>query len=84
MPTARQLANLRPPIRPGEVLNPKGRNQWSDRAEFRAVARALAEAPPEVAEPLVEKLADLIVKGAMDGNQAVLVELIRWMWRPDR
>ena len=27
MPTERQLANLRPPIRPGEVLNPKGRNQ---------------------------------------------------------
>ncbi len=30
MPTERQLANLRPPIRPGEVvLNPKGRNQSS-------------------------------------------------------
>ena len=48
MPTAKQLANLRPPIRRGEVLNPDGRNQWSDRAEFRGVARALAEAPPRV------------------------------------
>ena len=84
MPTDRQLANLRPPICPGEVLNPKGRNQWSDRTEFRAVARALVEAPPKLADPLVEKLATLIVKGAMDENQALLVELVRWMWRPDR
>ena len=84
MPTSRQLANLRPPIRPGEVLNPKGRNQWTDRTEFRAVARALAEAPPEVAEALAEKLAKLVVEGAMDGNEAVLVELIRWMWPSDR
>ena len=84
MPTERQLANLRPPIRPGEVLNPKGRNQWSDRTEFRAVARALVEVPPEVAEPLAEKLADLIVKGAMDGDQALLLELTRWIFRPER
>ena len=84
MQTERQLANLRPPIRPGEVLNPKGRNQWSDRAEFRGLARALAEAPAELADPLAEKLANLIVEGAMDGDKALLLELCRWIWRPSR
>jgi hypothetical protein len=78
MQTESQLANLRPPIRPGEVLNPKGRNQWSDRAEFRAIVRTLNEAPPEVADPLMEKLAELIVRGAIEGNNGqLLVALLR-------
>ena len=81
MPTEIQLANLRPPIRPGEVLNPKGRNQWSDRAEVQAISRTLVEAPPEVAGPLMEKLADLVVGGAIDrGNEKLLVELLRRLW----
>ena len=41
MPTESQLANLRPPIRPGEVRNPTGRNQWSGNRERREVFMAV-------------------------------------------
>ena len=41
MTTAKQLANLQP-IRPGEVRNPKGRNQYSYRRDFEAAIGRLA------------------------------------------
>jgi hypothetical protein len=69
VPTERQLANLRPPIRRGEVLNPEGRNQWTQRrAAFDAIVDVLREAPPELAEPLRERLVEAVIEGALDGS----------------
>ena len=42
MPSAKQLANLRP-IRPGEVRNPEGRNQYTYRRDFQAAIQRLAD-----------------------------------------
>jgi hypothetical protein len=81
MPTERQLANLRPPIRRGEVLNPQGRNQWSNRAEFRALVRLLNEGPREAVDPVLEKIAQLVVAGVMDGDRRLVLELARYLLR---
>ncbi len=84
MPTVHQLANLRPPIRPGEVRNPEGRNQWSDdrerRAAFRAVVHAIDAAPEEASAALMEKLARLILDGALDRNHALMIRLLDRLW----
>ena len=81
MPTERQLANLRPPIRPGEVLNPHGCNQWSRRADFRVMVRVLNETPPEVVDPVLKKLAELVVQGSLDGDRRLTLALFRYILR---
>ena len=73
------LANLRP-IRPGQVLNPTGRNgatQDRERRErFLAVCRVLNRTTnPELEELLLEKLAEVAYGGALAGDRR-LVSLI--------
>ena len=75
----RQLANLRPTIRPGEVLNPKGRNQWSQRVEFEVIVRTLNEAPPEAGQPIRSKGRSL--NCAIDGDKRLVLELFRCLAR---
>ena len=51
----RQLAGLKP-VKPGEVRNPTGKNQWTYRREFEAAfAKAASEHGPELVRILFEK-----------------------------
>ena len=87
MPTQRQLANLREPIQQGEVRNPEGRNQYRAdrelRQQFRAICRAIDEAPNPVADAIYEELAKLVIAGAIEEPRLKLAILDR-LWPPLR
>ena len=86
MPTATQLANLRP-ARPGEVRNPEGRNQWTAERErrerFRAVCRALNRCEDaDLEQPLKAALARQVVDGAIAGDSRLLSQLLDYLMPP--
>jgi hypothetical protein len=80
MPTARQLANLRP-ARPGEVRNPEGRNQFSRdrerRVQFLAICRAISACEDDaLLERLVRALVEQVLDGAIAGDARLLGQLL--------
>lgn len=61
----RQLAGLKP-VKPGEVRNPTGKNQWTYRADFeRSVARLM--------DAHGESIAERLVHGALRGKDLRLM-----------
>ena len=76
MPTLSQLANLCPPMQPGDPSrNPTGRNQYTAdrelRQEFRAICRAIDEAPEPVAEAIYEQLAEALAARLTERGRGV-------------
>ncbi len=76
MPTERSLANLCPPVRRGERgRNPKGRNQYTAdrelRQEYRAICRAIDEAPGPVADAIYEQLLNALAARLMERGRGV-------------
>jgi hypothetical protein len=80
MPTARQLANLRP-ARPAEVRNPEGRNQFSRdrecREQFLAICRVINECEDHaLLERLMRALVEQVIDGAIRGDVRLLGQLL--------
>jgi len=81
MATEQQLANLRPPIKPGEVRNPQGHNQYTYRRNFeKAVDQALGgKLSPELKQFIPESVLPLI-EGREDlttGEAIALVQIAK-------
>ena len=83
----RSLANLRP-VRPGQVLNPEGRNQVTKDREGWAIAVALVraiEVEPDH-ERYVETLRELVrhcLDAGIAGNPRVVIHLLQHLWPVD-
>jgi len=75
-------SNLKP-IKPGQVLNPEGKNQWTGtRKEFeRYIARVAAE--PSDGDPTITKAEALARKAwelALKGDKVAFREVLKRVW----
>ena len=83
-----RVENLLPPMRPGDPSrNPEGRNQYSAdrelRQEYRAIGRAIDEAPERVADAIYERFAAALehrMADASHGHDRLLLAILDREW----
>ena len=75
------IRNLKP-IRPGEVRNPTGRNQYSARRDFEARIQAMLAAPArrKSGKTYGDLVAETVIGLALEGDRIALVECLKRLW----
>lgn len=69
-------------IRPGEIRNPEGRNQWTARRAFEQAVQSLLAEETEGGRTRGERLAEHALQLAEGGNERLLVEVLKRLWPP--